>query len=509
MLVALFVTTMAVGGAWASVLDIAASGATAVDADTDAAASGPYVVGSEWLAGQTGAVSVDLGSAVPSPGVVAADRSDILYVPSIDLGLNNVIVISVVNGALAANTDYGLWDLDLGTPAKVADLVDFETNAYGYTKLKFKFNAAATVNDVLVLTEDGLLPAAGNAPELLFTSAQLATGPMTLQVTEAYDDTSLPLEAPKTGTETVAKRASQLSAKVQTENGGAGFVDGNSTSTIDVEAAPSRAKFVAETGNSDTLTPTTSEAAVLVESAIVNNGIIVANAAYTLTLNGNQTAISKVELKDATGSDTDDFTENANNFTLTSTFADNDLTTPDDNVILITVNGTTVVDIANYTVDLVIDPNETGVANQTSLNDALAFAWTVNAMQARIPYMIVETGGDNYTFFMEITNRGANPAEVSLDAVISNADASVNTTETQTNVITLAANSVTIIREADLDTWLTNVDDTQLYRLGLTLTVVAPQNTVDVSAYQLDPSGRTDVPVLYNTNNNGDGRVWQ
>ena len=65
---ALLVTALMISGAWASQLDIAAAGAVDVDVDVDAAATGAYVVGSEWLAGQAGVVTVDLASAIATPG---------------------------------------------------------------------------------------------------------------------------------------------------------------------------------------------------------------------------------------------------------------------------------------------------------------------------------------------------------------------------------------------------------------------------------------------------------
>jgi hypothetical protein len=501
--IALFVVALATGGAWAqSVIDIAAADGNVADADVAGTATGAYVVGSEWLAGQAGAVTVDLGSAIPTPGGVAADRSDIYYVPAIDIGVNHSIVITVANGAIAPNVNYGIYD-DVGA-TQVADLIDFVADGSGnYTSMTFKFTAAVVTGTEIALTEDGAAPAAANRPTLRFTSAQLATGPMTLRVTQAYDDTSLPLVAPLTAAETVAMRTAQLSATVQYVSGaGPVYTTGNATSVIDVEATPvSRSKFVAET-NGDT-TATTSSAALLVASATVNNGIVVANAAYTITIHGNQSAIATVDLEGTV------FTEGADTFTLTSSFAAHDLTAAGSNDVDINVNGTSIIDTATYSVTLVIDPAELGVANQTSLNQVLAYVWTVNAMQARVPYMICETGGDNYTFFLEITNRGSQAANLSVDAVISDADGTVNTTETQNDVLTIPANSVIIVREADLDGWLTAVDDTALYRLGLVLTVVAPQNTVDITAYQIDLHGRTAVQVLYNTNNANDGRVWQ
>jgi len=406
-----------------------------------------------------------------------------------------------------------LWNATKGELA--ADLVDFVADSNGnYTTLKFKFTDAANVGDILGFTEDGTDPDADNRPTLVFTNAQLSAGDMTLQVTEAYDDTGNPLSAPLTAAETVAKKADQLSAKVQYISAvGPVCTDGNATSVIDVESTPtSRSAFVDENTGDFTDSDTSvnaSQAQILVEEAAVNNGINVANAAYTITLNGNQDAIDKVELIDNTKGDSDLFTEGTDSWSIDSTFADNDLTIPGDNGIRITVDGSTVINTATYTVDLDVDPDEAGVANQKSLDDETAFVWSINAMQARIPYVIVETGGTSYTSFIEITNRSSQDAEISLDAVVTRASDNTSAVETVSNVVTAPANSVLIIRETDLDDWLTSVDDTDLYRVGLVLTAVAPQNNIDISAYQKDPVGRTDLPVLYNTNNANDGRVWQ
>lgn len=500
--IALFVVALATSGAWAqSAIDIAAADGNVSDVDVNATAAGAYVVGTEWLAGQVGAVAVDLGNAIPAPGVAAADRSDIYYIPAIDIGVNHSIIITITNGAIAPNVNYVLYD-DVGGAA-VATLIDFVADGGGnYTSMTFKFTGAVVTGTEVAMSEDGAAPAAGNRPVLVFTSAQLATGPMTLQVTQAYDDTSLPLNAPLTGPETVAMRTAQLSATVQYQTGGV-FINGNATSVIDVEATPvSRSQFVAEAAGEDT-TLTSSTAAVRVASATVNNGVDVTLAAFTVTVNGTQGAIANVDMAGNL------FTPGTNDFTYSSTFALHDLTAAGVGAIDINVNGTSIVETATYTVTLVINPAEAGVADQTSLSQALAYVWTVNAMQARIPYMIAETGGSNYTFFLEITNRGTQSASVSVDAVISDADGTVNGTETANDVMTVPANSVIIVREDDLDSWLTLVDDTQLYRLGLVLTVVAPQNTVDITAYQIDPHGRTAVQVLYNTNNANDGRLWQ
>jgi hypothetical protein len=324
---------------------------------------------------------------------------------------------------------------------------------------------------------------------------------MRLQVTAAFDTNGQPLTAPRTPAETVAKSTAQLSAKIQFLSGG-GYADGPATSVVDVEASPSRTQFVAEGAGEDTPNGTTSQAAILVIDATVNNGIVVANASYTITLNGNQDAITDVELEGL------NFTETSDSWTLASDFATRDLTSAGDNDVIITVSGTDVISIDNYTVDLVIDPAEAGVATQVSLDDELAFIWSINAMQAKITYMAINFSGFNS--FIKIAVESSNDAALSADAVIYE-DPNNNgpiTTQQAVTIRTLAGPSLETISEADLVTAF-GLDPSKSYHLSLTLTVVAPQNTVQVSAFQKDAVGRTQIPVLYNTNNFNDGRVWQ
>jgi hypothetical protein len=200
------------------------------------------------------------------------------------------------------------------------------------------------------------------------------------------------------------------------------------------------------------------------------------------------------------------FTHGTNQWTLSSTpfgalGSTYDLRTAGRNDIDIYVSGSDVLETATFPVTVVITPGETGVAAKTVLNQATADVWSVNAMQARIPYLVIDTSSTGvYSSFLEITNRGDLDAKVSLDAIISNSDSTVNVKESVTDVITVKKNSVTIIRQTDLDTWFAGITNTQLYRVALLLTVVAPQNTVDISAYHVSPNSRTSADVLYNLN---------
>ena len=107
-------------------------------------------------------------------------RSNILYKPTIDLGVNSTFIVTVTNGAIAPNTAYGLWRIAGGAAGLVGDMVDFVADANGnYTSMTFKIVAATAVDAVLAFTEDSLVPGAANRPTLKFTAAQLAAGNMT------------------------------------------------------------------------------------------------------------------------------------------------------------------------------------------------------------------------------------------------------------------------------------------------------------------------------------------
>jgi hypothetical protein len=506
LIVFFFVVTMMPGGAWASELDIALADSNAVDfPDVDATPSGPYVVGSEWLAGQSGGVDVDLGNAIQVPGSLqGVDRSDIYYEPSINIALGNTIRITVTNGAIETNTNYGLWASAGAITGRVARLTDFESGPLGYISMLFQFDFEIDADTVLTLVPDGTLPPSStNRPTLIFTHDQLTAGEMRLQVTDARDTNGQPLTAPRTGPETVAKRAAQLSAKVQfpTSISTPTYSDGPATSVVDVEADPSRAKFVVEV-DGDTPTDIQSIAAVLVEDAIVNDGIFVAASSYILTLNDHQDAIENVQI----GSPVEDFTKVGDSWVLDTTMVNHPLIFPGFNNIVITVSGTQVINIQELTIDLVIDPAETEVNSQQSLSNETAFRWSINAMQAKIPYLALNFTGFNS--FIKVAVEGSNASDLSADAIIWNVTDNVTTTQQAVFIRNLPGPSLETIGEADLMTAF-GLDTSKSYHIELTLTVVAPQNTVQVSAFQKDTVGRTAIPVLYNTNNTADGRSWQ
>ena len=548
-MVAVFAVALIAGGAWAqSEMDIAAvgEGCSNVDGDIDADPSGPFVVGDEWLATKgTTVLDVDLGDALKRPCGPYINRSDILYKPECDISFNTLIEVTVANGGIFPNANYALVDCEERT--KVADLVDFRIDygTGGYSKMYFEFDFSQeeygeviVAGTVLTMLEDIGLPIAGNRPVLLYTNGQLRSGDMTIQVTGAWDDAIGAIECPKTPDAEVLVKIfghEQLTARVEYRNGeDCDTLIGPATSTIDVFADPTRGKFLDEGYDSFDTGPVNSVAEILVidagengdtlvdgvEWGDVNEGMCLTDSgtSYDLTLNGNQDAIIQGipdGCYDGVKLDGANLYKTTGQWTIGSNFNLHDLRDCEENDLLITVDGTTVIQTAVYSVDLVVYSDES--SNLTLLSDDTAFVWDVNAIEIRVPYVLIETGGEVYRSFIEITNRATHEAEVWLDAVISYEDcySNPNVFETpNTPIKTVPGTSVCVITEDDLDDYLVNVDDQRIYRCGLTLFVAVDKDKADASGYQKENNGngtsRTVIPVLYNTGNPLDkGRTWQ
>ena len=92
---------------------------------------------------------------------------------------------------------------------------------------------------------------------------------------------------------------------------------------------------------------------------------------------------------------------------------------------------------------------------------------------------------------------------------------SQNTRESLTNVdvgTAVANGSTTVGQQAIKDAIIAaggNMNDDDVYHVAMTLTVIAPQNAIQIAGFQKDAVGRTVVPVFVNTNNDNDGRKWQ
>ena len=271
-----------------------------------------------------------------------------------------------------------------------------------------------------------------------------------------------------------------MSAVVQHQVGGADTT-GNATSVIDVEATPARAEFVPEVGG-DT-TATTSTAALLVNSATVNNGVDLTAAAYTVTVTGatNAAAITGVALQGTA------LTAGTGVWTLTSDFATHDLTNNADNDLVITVDGATVLNPATYTVTLLLDPAEVGVASQTALNDETAFVWTINGWQGTVPYHFSSATQAEDTF-IKIFNNSSVSGEVTVDVTTD-----AGTTATNVSIGTVAAGTVGIFWAHDIAVAAGIADGA----FAGVYTVNAPQNSITAVANQKRPGGVDRVIPVY------------
>ena len=508
------------GGSW---MDISAATTTGWDDDVDALPSGPFVIGTEYLCGLTSPayLELNLGAASLTPGATPTDRSNILYRPAVSIGIGNYVTMTVVNGVIKSNGGvYYLWNLSTGI--LTASMTDFGVDGNGnYTWMKFQFLETTGPNDpsmvsgdVAALVRTAAAPGVGNKPILRVTCAGLSDSQwMTIAVTSARDTAGQPLTAPLTGAQILVKTADQLSAKIQYHNGSLSTgTDGNATSTIDVNASPSRAKFISEGSTSDTRNSTHSRFIVKVASALVNYGIDLTTATYDLTVIGDQTGISDVKL-DSLGTPVSlTRTVGVQWKIAAATFAAHDLRYYGTNDVEFTVNGSTPLNTASYYVTLVIY-NASPVITKTVLTSQLADVWDINAIQVRIPYLLVDTrttGNAGYSSFIEITNRTAFDASVSMDGIITNEAGTATYTESVENVTIVPAYSVKIIRQADLDAYFSAITSTELWRVALVLYVATPTNGVDVTAWHIGQNGtRTDAPVLYNTGNFFDDRKWQ
>jgi len=178
---------------------------------------------------------------------------------------------------------------------------------------------------------------------------------------------------------------------------------------------------------------------------------------------------------------------------------------------IISILGTDTVSTRTWSLGAELQFNASQDAD-TTYSAVTSHVWTLNGMQAKVPYMVLNNS--TYTNVFKITNDGENAATLDIDAIVWKLGTSDSAAATYsiTSVKTIPAKSCTTVLETDITTALaakgwTAGSDT--WHIGMTLTLPAPQNTIHIGIFQKDVVGRTIVPVLYNTNNSGDGRVWQ
>jgi hypothetical protein len=550
--IAVIAALLMAGGAWGASLqsevDIAAvqkGGCSVIDTDVPGEPSGAFVVGKEWLAELSpgAAVKVDLGSALSRACGPKIDRSNIVYQPACDIGPTTIIEFTIKNGEIQQNQGYALYDCSKGKA--VAQLIDATYNGLGlggYNTMKFEFDFSIVdypqgtipANTPLVMVPNGTAPNSTNRPTLLFSNTSgLAVGsPMTIAVTFATKDGTA-IDCPKTGPENlvVVWADPQVTAQVQHRQKGdekdVSFssdscgVPGYATSTIDVFANPSRAKFKWEGFGSDTPTTTSSLAQIVVtdlgQIGPVNQGFCLdSNVKFNLTLFGNQAAIiqdtpdAKYAGVQLAGNNLF-LTHSVPTWSIASDFGAIDLRSCRTDGLLITVNGKTAMQTAVYPVSLTYTAVK---ITYTLLDNVTAFVWDVNAIKARVPYIPIGQGG-TFTSFVSIGNRAAYAAEVWLEGVVSDA---ANTVNMPVSGKLAGPSALKPLIPATGVSNFNNVDLQQalglaasIWKADLTFYIAVDKDMADVSAQMVNgPSGRTLLHVLYNTGNPLDlWRNWQ
>ncbi|RLB69876.1 MAG: hypothetical protein DRH04_04495 [Deltaproteobacteria bacterium] len=287
-------------------------------------------------------------------------------------------------------------------------------------------------------------------------------------------------------------------------------------STIDVNN--NRTRFVEEGGANDVLTSTNdtdiyaSAARVTISSdGTLDDAITLgASDAYTMTLSSSSTAgvaltgpsfyeTSDNEMTD--GADIDFIAgPGANEITLsipgnTTNFQNPGDSNSDD--LVIGVNGATALVTRTFSLAVALNFNTSGYTNRT-WNLGTSHTWTINGMQARVPYMALNVPG--YLSFLKVSNNSSMTGEVTVDAVIWDVTTDVTSTQDDVAVKNVSADRVATISEAELLTALGLAGTTDMYHVNLLITVTAPADQVHISAFQKDPVGRTAIPVYYDTN---------
>lgn len=537
----------------------------------------PYVIGSEYLASlpPTTPIYIDFGSStlMESPGDCSSTAptlgpfGNILYSPNIPIGVGSTLeLVTSANGALKGGRSYYLWNLGRSTAnggsiesnalfvaggALVANMVwtsPATISATDFIRVRFQFTddyaqfsiipglPSVEPGDTLVLTTSTAAPTVANRPIFAITPATLGLGMpgMTIQFGLGHDTSGEDLNGLQSKKATVIEAVNQMNTVYIGYPPSALMTP--TTSVIDVNAGAGRLTFVP---NSPTTALKSSAFQIQLVPAVatVNWGINICTANYTLTLADDtlENAITSVTIGTGTSPFTVMGTPPTGYITgWTSTGTAGNLLTAQ--TVTINVNGTTILNPGKFYVKLDLTPVSPVMPTYPALPFTLADTWVLNAMSIRIPYMLLDARTANnsgYVSFIELVNRSGDDVCVDLDANISDANSPALPTETPgvfalshnspnlTCAFTLAAHAVTIVQPTDIVGYFPgSLDNTRLWRVGLTLYVAAPQNSVDATAFQIAPDGnRTNVPVLYNLNTttssiggipvlNGIGRQW-
>ena len=375
---------------------------------------------------------------------------------------------------------------------------------------------------IQVFTDNSLFGTANGAginadlPVVVAAAGDTNGDEVTVQVTDARDNASNALEAPKTGAAAVVKLVDGLSFSVSTV----------ATSTIDVENTTlSRGGFVVEAGG-DTPTAVDSKAIMsLNNTAEFTWSLAQATDLYTLVLDrteGDQ-GVTNVKLAALpfTASTTDTSWSLTSDFTAAGLDASNTPTNFD--IWVNTSNGTAldatpskVLSTGDWKVSLKLTPDNDGgilptVSEFTVKADVISHKWGINGMQAKVPY-VYKINSAGWTSVMKFTNESATgaAADIRMDLVVFDATTGASVIPTGQEFTNVSLGTVAsqgqavytgsaIVDAVNAQTPNTLSAATN-YHFGVTFTVVAPQNSVHLAVQNKSPDSRADAPVLYNIN---------
>jgi hypothetical protein len=487
--------TAATGMSYAAgTIDIRATGAAGDDADQTFAA----IVGGAAIDG-TGPVYLDELLATPRANNVdlatIANVREITYTPNTTIGENSTITFEVANGAIDTANGAQLSDDAIGTTA-LASLLDFTEGTNGYTTLRFQVESGESLaaGDAVYLTTAAATTAAV-ALTVVADAGLTAGDAVTIEAVSAQDPSAIPITQGTAPAETLISVVDGVDLAITV-----------ATSTINVEADPSRSLFVNEPAG-DTSTTTSTAEVTFNNNAEIAPDFTTDN--YTLAVTRDN--IDGVDSIEAVSGATQAltladgvYTLAGNNFDSANDFADGVATD-----LVITVNGTDVLATGDWTASLTVnDDPATGAGDVVLATNATSHTWDINGAQFKIPYHAQNVSGFN--FFFNAVNETSINAEVFADVIVQNISQGTSVSLTNVNLGDAIAESSTTFGQGTIKTAINaaaadTINDADVYHVAMTLTAIAPANDVHVAAFQKDAIGRTVVPVLVNTG----ARDWQ
>lgn len=510
------------------------------------------IVGDATTPNQAGAVSVEQRVVESGAITIDSDSADldgarsVVYEPAVALASALTLQFDISGGALVANNDLALIAFDDGirgagpdgttgetddVPAsyvQVGSVNDFVAGNDGWTSVIMQLDLSdANAANASFLNADGQIKE-GTAIALVDNTANAnpdfnmnqGASEVSIVMSKATNSSGVNLAAPVSNSELLAKAESNIDLAVNTV-----------TSTIDVEFQDpvtndlnSRRGFAGHNADSagvgggvGSISGTNSE---FVSSANAQLDLGTAEVTIASTVTGSELSVSRGNVDGVVGVGIDTvtptdtlFQDTLANGAYTIDYGTNLAALVTGQEIAILVNGDDVLATGNWTAQLSVTPASITAATFVDPTAGVApftltetsHVWDINGAQVKIPYHAQETSG--FFFFTKVVNESGRDAEVFADVIVEKDPNSANPTSVVVQDVALgsvpANGSVTInqnvIKAAINDAEPGTIVEGEVAHVAMTMTVLAPTDQVQVSAYQKDASGRTDLPVYFDT----------